>query len=564
MLDIRSKKFLGTVILAAVVAVTLVVAPYTLVDPINLPKMSVLAFFSIVALSFYVSTFKRIFNSKFKILLILSSLFVLQITFVLFLSGANFGGQFYGTFGRNTGALAYISLTLLLLGSSLISDRDFLKKFVRIALIVGTILIVYGNFQYFNLDPFPFTTLYTVNAPVGTFGNSNFQSAFMGVIATVAFTMALNTGFKIAIRLGLALMGTASLVVVYETLSWQGYFAFMAGAVVVAILWLFMVNRKTLGIAVAGIGVAGGSLVFLALINVGPLAGFLYKASLGARGYYWRAAIKMLIDHPFFGVGMDGFEDWYRRARPADYFANGFFSYSNSAHNVYLDIASSGGFPLILIYCALVVLVIVSIVRIVKRSDGFDVYFVALVGAWVAYQAQSFISINQLGLAIWGWVLSGLIIGYEINTRSEDIERVSTLKRKQGRKSTNVSAQPLSSATVMRVFGGVIVGALVAIPPYYANTSFFSAIKSGDIKAIESAANLKPIDERRLLHAATILRDNKLDAQSIVIVRDAVVHYPDSFDLWQLWSSIPTATPGEVAHAKAEMKRLDPLNPELK
>ena len=130
--------------------------------------------------------------------------------------------------------------------------------------------------------------------------------------------------------------------------------------------------------------------------------------------------------------------------------------------------------------------------------------------------------------------------------------------------SANVSAQPLSAATVMRVFGGVIVGALVAIPPYYANASFFSALKSGDIKAIESAAYLKPIDERRLLHVATILRDNKFDAEAIVVVRDATKNYTDSFDLWQLWSSIPTATPSDVAHAKAEMKRLDPFNPDLK
>ena len=564
MLDIRSKRLLSTIILAAVVAVTLTMAPYTLVDPINLPKMVVLAFFSIVALSLVAPNLKKLFNSNFKTLVILLSLFILQIIFVLFFSGANFGGQLYGTFGRNTGALAYISLAFVLFCSALISDSDYLKRFIYMTLIVGLILIVYGNIQYLGFEPFPFVNAYTINAPIGTFGNPDFQSAFMGLIAVVAFTMALNSSFQLLVRISLVLMGSISLVVVFETIAKQGYLNFIAGSGVVFILWCFMSGRKTLGKAISGIGVVSAGLVFLGLINAGPLASFLYKGSLAARGYYWRAALKMLTDHPFFGVGMDGFVDWYRRSRPTDYFVNGFFSYSNTAHNVYLDIASSGGLPLIALYLAILALVITSIVKVVQRSEGFDVYFVSLVGAWVAYQVQSFVSINQLGLAIWGWVLSGLIIGYEVNTRVTETANVSSTHRNQLRKKSVVSKQPLSSAAVISVFGGIVIGALVAIPPYYVNASFFSALKSGDIKKIESAAYLKPIDERRLLHVATILRDNKIDSEAIKVIKDAVVNYPDSFDMWALWASITTAPPSDVAYAKSQMKRLDPFNPDLK
>jgi O-antigen ligase len=481
---------------------------------------------------------------------------------VLAFAGGNVGGQFYGTFARNTGGLAYLSLALLLLSSALVADMDFIKRFMSVVFFVGLLLIIYGNIQYLGLEPFPFVNAYTINAPIGTFGNPDFQSAFMGMIAVVAFTMALNAGYKVALRFSLVLMGLASMVVVFETLAKQGYLNFLAGAGAVAILWLFMNNRRSIGIAVSSMGIVAG--VFLGLVNAGPLASLLYKGSLAARGFYWRAAIRMLIDHPFFGVGMDGFIDWYRRARPSNFVEAGFFTYSNTAHNVYLDIASSGGIPLLAIYLAMLSLVILSVVRVVKRNNGFDVYFVAVVGAWVAYQTQAFVSINQLGLAIWGWVLSGLIIGYEINTRSKETEKVSPINNRQVRKTTKVSAQPLSSATVIRVFAGVVIGALVAIPPYYANASFFSSLKSNDIKAIQAAAYLKPIDERRLLHIATILRDNKMDSAAISVIRDATKGYPDSFDFWQLWSTIPTATPSDLANAKTQMKRLDPLNPELK
>ena len=89
MLDLRSRQILGTVTLVAVAAVTLVVAPYTLMDPMGLPKLSVLAFFAVVALSLMVPAIKNLFSSSYRILVILLSLFILQIILVLLFSGAN-------------------------------------------------------------------------------------------------------------------------------------------------------------------------------------------------------------------------------------------------------------------------------------------------------------------------------------------------------------------------------------------------------------------------------------------------------------------------------------------
>ena len=559
MLDLRSRQILGTIILLSVAAVSLVMAPYTSIDPINLPKLCTLAFFAVIAVSLVAPRIKRVFDSEFRALVILLTLFVLQVFLVLIFSGSNFEGEFYGTYGRNSGALAYISLVFMLLGSAVVSDKEFLKKFTHMTLIVGSLLIVYGNIQFLGLEPFPFNNAYTVNAPIGTFGNPDFQSAFMGLIAVVAFTMILNTSFKPLARAGMAIMGLVSIIVIYETLAKQGYFAFMAGAGTVTILWLFMTKRKTLAISLSGIGLIGAGVVFLGLINTGPLAIYLYKSSLEARGYYWQAALKMLIDHPFFGVGMDSFGDWFPRSRPADTLVNGFFSVSNTAHNVPLDIASNGGFPLIALYCAVLAIVISSIIKVVKRNEGFDVYFVAMVGAWAAYQIQSFVSINQLGLAIWGWVLSGLIIGYEINTSSKEKDDTRAVGNKSLGKGTKKVKQNLSSAAVISLFGGILIGALVAIPPYYASANYFSALKSGDLTVIQAAAYLKPFAENRFTQVAATLQGNKLEAQAIVVARDGTSHFPDSIALWKIWASIPSAAPNDVAYAKAQVARLDPM-----
>ena len=63
MLDSANKKLLGRIVLVAVVVVTLVVAPYTLTDPMGLPKLSMLSFFATVALSLVLLKIKALFRS---------------------------------------------------------------------------------------------------------------------------------------------------------------------------------------------------------------------------------------------------------------------------------------------------------------------------------------------------------------------------------------------------------------------------------------------------------------------------------------------------------------------
>ena len=49
--------------------------------------------------------------------------------------------------------------------------------------------------------------------------------------------------------------------------------------------------------------------------------------------------------------------------------------------------------------------------------------------------------------------------------------------------------------------------------------------------------------------------DNKLDNRAIKVLSDASLIYPDSFDLWQTWSSVPTATPDQIAGFKSSLAK---------
>ena len=292
----------------------------------------------------------------------------------------------------------------------------------------------------------------------------------------------------------------------------------------------------------------------MGILNFGPLASILAKASLAARRLYWEAAVNLMLQHPLLGIGFDGFGDWYRRGRTEEAALQNSNLISDSAHSVPLDIGSSGGFPLFIIYLAILGLTVVSIIRVVRINSRLSVTFIALTASWFSYQAQSIISINQIGLGIVGWSLSGLIIGYASNSPSnvngDQVE-------KSGRNTKKVASIP-SFATFIGPIVGIAVGALISLPPFLAANKFYNGLKTSDARIINANAVLKPLELQRMFMAANILESNKFYKESYEITQTAVKNFPDSFDAWNLLSRLTNASELDKARVKSELKRLDP------
>jgi O-antigen ligase len=549
-------KYLGFYVLLTSLAVTLIVTPFNSVDPVNLPKLCLLIFFSLTATGLLFSNF-QFFKAKENRTVILNVLvFLALLALVLTFDNRDFASKFYGNFGRNTGFIAYLSLTLLLLVSVASASRILLQRYVIAIVATAALLACYGSLQSNGKDFYQFESGYASNV-FGTFGNPNFQSAFMGIALATASTLVFYSRIRKSHKAGLLIL---ILLYVYNisVSSQQGYLNFAAGIAVATVIFLFKSHKVILGWVALAISSVGGFLILLGLFDSGPLGQIIYKGSLQARGFYWRAATTMILEHPFFGVGMDGFGDAYLRSRTSEMASVNSGISSDTAHSVPLDVGSNGGFPLLISYLALISLVLISIFKILKRTSDFDVVFTAIVAAWVAYQAQSLISINQLGLGVWGWSLSGMIIGYELSSRPES--PVLTHKTKL---SIKVTKEKISSIAVVLSFLTTSAGIGIALPPYIAANNFYRALQTGDSKIIQNSAYLRPNERMRYLYVAQALQENKFESESISVLRDAAKIYPDSIELWRRWASIPSATPADIAHANAQIKRLDPFNPNL-
>jgi O-antigen ligase len=493
-----------------------------------------------------------------KILMVSSGLFILASINSIIASSSPTTQSIYGVFGRQTGFVTYLLLIMVMLGALLLRAQKSFTRMVWALLIAGAINIIYAAWAIVFGDFIGWNNPY--GNILGLFGNPNFIGAFLGMFITGSIAFAFSDHFAWKYRVAFVVLGLIALYEIKESHAVQGLVVTGAG---LAMIGFYLVRAKTNGfIALAAYVTSVTVLAGFALagaLQKGPLASIIYKKSVSLRGTYWETGISMGMDKPWSGVGMDSYGNWYRAFRPNRALVDtpGVGTVTNAAHNVVIDIFAYGGFPLLATYLAILAAGLWAILKVTLRSKAYDGTFVALATTWLAYQLQSIISINQIGLAIWGWVLVGTLVAYEYSTRPipESSEKSKAVKQKE----LIFSPQLVGGI-------GVVVGALIAVPPMSADMAWKSAIQSQDVQKVEAALTpsyLKPRDSARLAQAVLLFENSKLPDLAYKYAKEGVAFSPDYFDAWRVLYGISKSTQEDKDLALSNMKRLDPKNPDV-
>jgi hypothetical protein len=473
------------------------------------------------------------------------------------MSAAPFTQNFFGVYGRNTGVLTYLALSCIAISSLLISSMKnyelIWKGFLTTGLVNFTYcawVILFGDFLGWN-NPY--------KAILGLFGNPDFISAFLGMFIVGIFSYIVSPSAQRKFQfIGVMLIP----MIIFEILkshAIQGLVVTAGGFSLIVFFKIYSVTRKKTYLYGYIVFISTMGLVaILGTLQKGPLS-FVYKRSVSFRGTYWEAGIEMGKSHPFTGVGMDTYGDWYRRTRPPVALIDtpGIGVTSNVAHNVVIDFFAFGGYPLLFAYLATLIFTSIAILRVIKRMKSYDYVFVGMTSVWVCYQVQSFISINQIGLAIWGWVFAGLIIGYESVTRGDTIQNPTVSKRKQ-------VESPISPNLVVGV--GIGIGLLLGFPPFNADVRWKAAATQQSVAVVEDALKpslFNPANSQKFGMAVENLAASNLGKQAHKYATEAVRFNADNFDAWYQLYTLSISTPAEKQAALTNMKRLDPLNPDV-
>lgn len=534
---------------------TLAINPWGNFDPISVVKLAAISTMAFLILFLILSNMKIAADAS-RALKLSSGLFFLFLVTSFLFSGAPMDQQFWGVFGRNTGLLAYVSLGIILFATAIMRDSHFFSLLVNALLFTGIPMTLYCLVQISGNDPIGWSSF----EAFGTLGNINFLSAFLGLVCVAAFAFVVDKKTKVAKRVLLLALLVTDLYIVQSTGSIQGVFVFGVGVVV--ILFLRLKTDKLINVrqAVFSLLVIAAAIPTLAgLANKGPLASVLFQNSTVLRTDYWHAGLEMTQNRPLFGVGMDSYGDWYREARGEISTLRGSPDRTaNTAHNIFLDLSSNGGIPLLLAYLALLVLALKSSVKSYKRTEGsFDPVFAAMLAAWVGYQVQALVSINQLGVGIWGWLFTGALIGYGELMSSSD----GNSKRSLQRKAMKTKLLPAFSA--LMGFTGICLGFLLVWFPLNADSRYFSASKSGDWARITSSVDSLGSTAWHLARTAETAYQNQAFDQSLEQAEKLIDRYPRDFGGWRFILYLPNSSPEAKAQAFSKLHDLDPFNPEF-
>lgn len=390
-------------------------------DPFNIAKFSLLIIFSSLTIG-PIWEAMRINGKKISIgdrtIQLLLIFFATSITLLSVTSDKKFDA-WIGDIQRNNGALSYLGLSVVLFYVSRLINFHNIIQFFKFVQVITLTLICYGVMQNSGNDFVVWNNPH--NPIILTFGNPNYASACLSLLASCSLISSVSIlQSKIWKILGV-FNGVLGYYLIYKSGSRQGSVVFL---LVLILFFTFKVAKQYPRFRIS-LYLSFFTLVLLSvlgMLNRGPLADFIYKASVSVRGYYWRAGLEMFSSNIPTGVGIDRYGDFFKQFREVEYvYKYGTLITSTDAHNVFIQLLATAGVFVGMGYILFNAAIFFYGISTLHKLDStkFSILLLILC-CWIGYHAQSFVSINNLGSAIWGFYFGGIIYGLFISHEREE------------------------------------------------------------------------------------------------------------------------------------------------
>ena len=488
-LVVNSSNFGSKLLLILASLITLYFNP-GFADPFNSAKLYLLMLATVILLGYFWT--KNIVQSQeiklTKTLKNILIIFILLYVAASFLS-ANKYKAFLGEYQRQTGLIAYLCFAVFMYLSAAKSNFIELSKIVNTFAFLSSIYVVYGILQSTGNDFFDWNNPY--NSIIGTLGNPNFAAAFMAMLGIMCFSFIFNSklskiyrGLSILLFLGLSFN-------IYKSEARQGILVIFAG--VALFISIYFIKKNLMAGIISFLFLIGiGVMSILGMLQIGPLENYLYKGTVTLRGYYWWAGIHMFMDKPITGVGIENYGPNFKLFRDPEYpLKYGFDLISTNAHNSFIQFFATGGLLLGITYLILTIYIAYRGYLGLKKLIGSEFILLAgLYAAWVGFQMQSLISIDNTGLTIWGWILGGLIVGISVRPEG-DLDSSNSKNSKAKFNGRNSEPIALVASSLIVILVGVFVALLAR-----AETGTILARNAYNPEIKNNSNNIKLLSER--------------------------------------------------------------------
>lgn len=400
-------------LLATVLGVAVTIFP-GMIEPVMLPKAS-LAVAGAMLIT-VVAAVQLLLSGRLQVpwsrpLWLLGGLVVAML--VVTVVSADSATSLLGRYTRYSGLAEYAAYAVLLSAVALLYRRRSLAPLTWTLLGSLLFVLIYAAVQLAGLDPVGWRTFGRNDPVFSTMGNTNFASAYAGILVPLALATALDRERRLRLRALAAVIGVLAFGYTLLLQVIQGPVVALVGSAFVLLAHGDL--RSVVGRLARRRWQVAGGLGLLVTLGVSlRLAAFIagdLPNSLHQRSQLWAAAVNMFRDRPFVGLGLDSYGDYFSAYRPVSHAAERGVAYIDAPHQVPLGMFASGGLLLGLTYVAFVVTVAVVLVRGIRSSTGSHRLVLAgYGGAWVAYQVQSLVSLDVPPVALLHFVTAGAVL----------------------------------------------------------------------------------------------------------------------------------------------------------
>ena len=476
-------KFRLAVILSTASLATLAISPGFAYDPINLPKMLIVVTGASILLIPLLHNYLELLKSN--PVITLSTLFLSLTMIIAVLSNSSpLSQQLWGVWGRSTGLLTYLSFFICMLSAALLTSHADTPAIRLTFERLSYFITFYTLIQAGDIDPINWSQ----KIMVATLGNLNFMSSFLGLASISMFARLVLEKVSTTAKFHYFTFVALNLFLIWLSGSIQGLGVFAIGICITLAILIRMKRNFTQSLFFLFTFAPIGLLTFLGAAGIGPLS-VLRQETVIYRRDYWVAGIRMTQDNWVNGVGIDSYGDYYEQYRDlAAVVRTGPQRVTNTAHNILIDVSSGAGGFALLAFLLIFLFTSLSALNLIKRGD-FSATDSAIISMFFGFTFFCLISINQIGVGIWGFVFIGAIQGSASRLRlgSSKLDSHFISGKKQAGKENTSSIYMGLGLKIGSLFLG-IVGLVISVIPNITDAQMLSAVKMRDFNSMLEVA----------------------------------------------------------------------------
>ncbi len=295
--------------------------------------------------------------------------------------------SFFGFYARFTNGFTFYSLwSVLILLLGLLSFEQ-IKILLKVLVFCSGLIAVWGLLQSVGLGFYMGPTSDFFNRGAVSFlGNPNFASMFVAALVPLS-ALFYSQAIKFKAKLYYAVSIFFQLWSLAIFASRGALLALFLGLAMIILLAAVFLKKRGLKFLVVllvvfalGLGFSKEFLDFSRPNTVQTTVSF-NDPNIQNRLGVWKLSVSSMLKRPILGVGLGNFQMMFEHDRKNIIVNVGFF---DDAHNLPLELGVTGGFPLVLLFFALIIFAMLSALKkVILQADAEAAALIACVVAWL-------------------------------------------------------------------------------------------------------------------------------------------------------------------------------------